>query len=187
MKKEKSKNQIRIFGSLRVMVLCSVFVAISIVCGKYLAIRGGDVLRFSFENLPIILAGMAFGPVAGAAVGVVADLIGCILVGYAINPIITLAGALIGAIGGIMFRVCRKLPWWLCVTLTVTACHTIGSVVVKTIGLAAFYSMPIWELMLWRLLNYVIIGVIEGVLIYILLKNKALRKQLLMYREEDVK
>ena len=65
MKKENNKNRIRIFGSLRVMVLCSVFVAISIVCGKYLAFNVGDFIRFSFENLPIIFAGMAFGYIAG--------------------------------------------------------------------------------------------------------------------------
>ena len=185
MKKDVKNKKIAVFGSLRIMVLCSVFVAISIVCGKYLAIRGGDVLRFSFENMPIILAGIAFGPVAGAAVGIVADLIGCFLVGYAINPIITVAGGLIGAIGGLMYHLCRKLPLWACTAITVTACHITGSVLVKTVGLAAFYSMPLWELMLWRLLNYVIIGIAEGFLIYVLLKNKAFRKQLMINRKED--
>lgn len=185
MKKRVNEQKVALFGSLRVMVLCSVFVAISIVCGKYLAIRGGDVLRFSFENLPIILAGIAFGPVAGAAVGVVADLIGCVLVGYAINPIITVASAFIGAIGGLVYHLCRKMPLWIRVGLTVTLSHLVGSVVIKTAGLAAFYSMPFLELMLWRLLNYVIIGTVEGVLIYVLLKNKAFRKQLMMYRGED--
>ena len=185
MKKRTNDRKVALFGSLRVMVLCSVFVAISIVCGKYLAIRGGDILRFSFENLPIILSGIAFGPVAGAAVGVVADLIGCVLVGYAINPIITVAGGLIGAISGLVYYVCRKAPLWLGATLSVTVSHIIGSVIVKTVGLAVFYSMPLWELMLWRLLNYAIIGTAEGVLIYLLLKNKAFRKQLMMYRGED--
>ena len=83
---------------LRVTVFSALLAAISIVCGKYLAFNMGDFLRFSFENLPIIFAGMAFGPLIGALVGVVADLVGCLLVGYAINPIITVGAAAIGLI-----------------------------------------------------------------------------------------
>ena len=68
------------------LVVCAFLVALSIVCGKFLAIPVGEILRFSFENLPILFAGLAFGPVAGALVGVCADLLGCVLRGYAINP-----------------------------------------------------------------------------------------------------
>ena len=56
---------------LKLTAALAMLAAISIICGKYLAIRGGDILRFSFENLPIIFAGVAFGPVAGALVGIV--------------------------------------------------------------------------------------------------------------------
>lgn len=176
---KKGQKRIAIFGSLQRLAMCSVFVAISIVCGKYLAIRGGEILRFSFENLPIILSGIAFGPVAGAAVGAVADLVGCLLVGYTVNPIITIAGAMIGFLGGIVFRICKKLPMGLSVSIAVAVSHLVGSVVIKTLGLAVFYSIPIFELMLWRLLNYVIIGVLEGVIIYALIKNRAFRRQLM--------
>ena len=34
---------------------------------------GNDFLRISFENLPLLLAGYLFGPLAGGAVGVCAD------------------------------------------------------------------------------------------------------------------
>ncbi len=184
---QRNNTKVAIFGSLRVMALCSVFVAISIVCGKYLAIRGGEVLRFSFENLPIIMSGIAFGPMAGVAVGIVADLVGCMLVGYTINPIITVGGAVIGALSGILFRLLKKAPLWVSVGAVVGVCHIVGSVLIKTFGLAKFYSLPLAELMLWRLLNYVIIGVIEGILIYALLKNKGFRKQLMIHRREAVK
>ncbi len=169
------------------MALCSVFVAISIVCGKYLAIRGGEVLRFSFENLPIILSGIAFGPVAGAAVGIVADLVGCLLVGYTINPIITVGGAAIGLISGILFRLLKRAPLGVSVSVAVGVSHIVGSVIIKTLGLAGFYSLPLLELMLWRLLNYVIIAVIEGMLIYALLGSKEIRRQLMIRRGEAVK
>lgn len=163
---------------LRVTVACSLLVALSIVCGKFLQFPVGEALRFSFENLPILLSGIAFGPLAGALVGIVADLIGCLLVGYAINPLVTLGAAAIGLIGGGVYRLAGKLPHGWRVTLAVVAAHLVGSVVIKTFGLAQFYTLPFTELMLWRLLNYAIVGAAESLLLVALLKNKTLRAML---------
>ena len=80
---------------LRVSVLMAMLSAISIICGKYLAFGVGNVLRFSFENLPIIFASVALGPIPGMLVGIVADLVGCLMVGYTINPLVTLGAAAI--------------------------------------------------------------------------------------------
>lgn len=170
-KKDKSARP------LRVTVACALLVALSIVCGKFLQFPVGEALRFSLENLPILLAGMVFGPLTGALVGIVADLIGCLAVGYAINPLITLGAAAIGLIGGAVYRALR-LSLALRVTLAVAAAHLVGSVVVKTFGLAQFYTLPFVELMLWRLLNYAIVGAAEGLLLTALLKNKTLRSLL---------
>ena len=176
MKKQDQKRP------LTVLVTLSLLVAISIVCGKYLAIRGGDVLRFSFENLPILLAGILFGPLAGAAVGTVADLVGCLLVGYAINPIVTLGAALIGLVSGLLWRFFVRFETFsrhFRLVLVVCFSHFVGSVVVKTFGLAAFYSFPIEVLFLWRLLNYAIIGAIESVILCLLFRNQFFQKQIL--------
>lgn len=169
------------FRDVRVLILLSLLAAISILCGKYLAFpSGGDsVLRFSFENLPILLAAMHFGPIAGMTVGVMADLLGCLMVGYAINPVITAGAAAIGLIGGILPRLLPK-KWHvlLRIAISVLAAHLCGSVIIKTFGLAAYYSMPFTVLMLWRLLNYAIITVLEGALLYLLCKNPAIARQL---------
>ncbi len=154
----------------------SLLVAISIVCGKYLQIGVGEVLRFSFENLPIILAGILFGPIAGAAVGVIADLIGCFMVGYAINPLVMLGAAFVGFTSGFIWKVFVRfetLSYSFCLVLSVCAAHLIGSVGVKTPGLAAWYDFPLWELYLWRLLNYVIIALLESFFLCVLFRNKS--------------
>ena len=155
--------------------------AISIICGKYLAFGVGEVLRFSFENLPIIFAGIAFGPLAGGLVGAVADLIGCILVGYSINPIVTLGAVTVGVTSGGAYRLLKRLgikkrP--LRVGLSVGCAHLIGSVLIKTFGLAMFYTMPVYILMLWRLLNYFIVGMLEAFILMPLMENKMLEHQL---------
>lgn len=175
MKNEASKKHLR--NNLRLLAVSAFLAALSIICGKYLALSLGNVLRFSFENLPILLSGMMFGPVAGALVGAVADVIGCIMVAYPINPLVTMGAACIGLFGGLLFRLTKKLPllWQTCITVILA--HLVASVIVKTYGLAQYYDMPFHILMLWRLLNYVIVGVAEWLLLYTVLKNKALRRR----------
>ena len=163
---------------LAVMVASALLAALSIVFGKYFAIRVSDTMRFSFENLPILLAGMAFGPVTGVLVAVAADLIGCLMVGYTINPIITVGGAVVGLLGGALYRLLSKMPHLFRVTLTVMTAHLIGSVLIKTIGIVVFYHYPLWEWMLWRLFNYTVVGAAETVLLYIILKNRAIQSQI---------
>lgn len=167
--------------ALRLTVFGALLSAVSIVCGKYLAFNMGEFLRFSFENLPIIFAGMAFGPIVGATVGAVADLVGCLLVGYAINPIITVAAAVIGLISGfsVFMPLSRgRFAYILKISVTVMTAHLIGSVIIKSFGLSVFYDMSLPVLMLWRLLNYVIVGTLEGFILYHLMKNKTVELEI---------
>ena len=175
MKKEASQKHLR--SNLRLLAVSAFLAALSIICGKYLALSLGNVLRFSFENLPILLAGMMFGPITGLVVGAVADVVGCVMVAYPINPLVTLGAACVGLFGGLLFRLTRKLPLLWQTFVTVIATHLVASVIVKTVGLAAYYDMPLHILMLWRLLNYVIVGVAEWLLLYTVLKNQALRRR----------
>ena len=133
------------------------------------------------SNLPIMLAGMLFGPIIGAAVALVADLVGCILVGYAVNPVVTVGAVAIGAIGGAVYHLLKKhlaIGHGLCVSLSVIAAHAVGSVLIKTPGLAMFYDMPMGMLFLYRSLNYAIVGSVETVLLYFVTKNKAVSSSL---------
>lgn len=167
--------------ALRLTVFAALLSAISIICGKYLAFNAGEFIRFSFENLPIIFAGMAFGPIIGVAVGVVADLVGCLLVGYAINPIITIGAGVIGLLSGISYFIPKgnaKFSYLLKISLTVAAAHLVGSVIIKSFGLSVFYDLPLIILMLWRLLNYLIVGTVEGFILYHLMKNKRIAHEI---------
>ena len=165
---------------LKLLVVLSLMSALSIVLGKYLAFNIGTVLRFSLENLPIIFSGLAFGPTAGILVGVVADLVGCLLVGYEINPIVTLGAAAIGAVSGLARYIPNKSGGgiWLRVISAELLSHLVGSVIIKTFGLSVYYDMPFFILTLWRLLNYALIGALEGTLIYALLKNHAVQREI---------
>ena len=175
---------------LRLTVFSALLAAISIVCGKYLAFNAGDFIRFSFENLPIIFAGMTFGSPVGAVVGIVADLVGCLLVGYAINPIITVGAGVIGLVSGIYYYLPEKrgrLYHFAKISLTVLAAHIIGSVIIKSCGLSLFYDMPLSMLMVWRLLNYLIVGSVEGFVLYHIMKNRRLMQETRKIMKKDVR
>ncbi len=161
----------------KVLAVTALFSAISIVCGKFLAFNLGDTLRFSFENTPIIIIGYFFGPITASLCGIVADLVGCVLRGYAINPILTLASAYIGFSAGLFFHLFNKINMYLQTFLTLLLCHSVGSVFIKTIGLCLWYGSPFEITLLQRSLNYTVVLIFEYIILIILLKNKLFTNQ----------
>lgn len=171
--------------SVKVVAAAAMLAAVSIICGKYLAFGIGNLMRFSFENLPILFAGITLGPVVGALVGAVADLVGCMLVGYEINPLVTLGAVSIGAISGTTHLLLKKAraSSAFSMTLSIILAHVLGSVVIKSFGLATYYDFPIYILMLWRLLNYVIVGSAECIFILALMRNRAISSAIVSIKE----
>lgn len=60
------------------LTVCALLTALSVVLARLLTIIPSEVSRFSLEAVPILLAGLLFGPLPGAAVGFAADFIGCL-------------------------------------------------------------------------------------------------------------
>ena len=166
------------FGNLKVLITATLFASVSIVCGKFLAFNVGDILRFSFENLPMLLSGIIFGPVCGMITGVVADLVGCIMAGYAINPFITAGAATIGLLSGLVYRTLPSGNRFLPLSATVVIAHFFGSVVVKTIGLSIYFGLPFKFTFMWRSLNYLIVGIAELAVLYVLINHSGFKKQI---------
>ena len=165
-------------SSVRILVTLSALSAIGIILGKFLAFNVTEFMRFSLENITIIFSGIVFGPMLGAVVGAVQDLVGCLAIGYTINPIITLGSASIGAASGGLWLLLRKLPLTVRLAFSVSLSHLLGSVFIKSVGLAVFYYLPFEATVLWRLLNYTIVGAAEIFLLHLLFKSKQLLSQI---------
>lgn len=165
-------------GSVSLSVTLSLLSAIGIILGKYLAFNLTEFMRFSLENTTVIFTGIVFGPFYGAALGALQDIVGCIAVGYTINPIITLGSAAVGLVSGLIYRVTKRLSAPVSISFTVFAAHAVGSVIIKSFGLAVFYALPYGVTVLWRILNYAIVGAVEVFVLYILLKSKPLLAQI---------
>ena len=171
---KKSDSAKNLFSkNLSLLVLCAVLASLSVVLGKFLAINVTNSLRISFESLPILFAGLFLGPLYGALVGTVADLVGCLIVGYSINPIITLGAATIGIISGI-FSKSQKLGKTKKIFFGVFSAHIIGSMIIKTVGLYVYYSTPIGILAL-RLPIYILTASLESYVLYLISKKNVMK------------
>ena len=164
--------------NVKILAVSALFAAISFICGKFLAFNIGDTIRFSFENLPLMLVGILFGPTVGAVTAISADVIGCLLRGYAINPVLTLAAAFIGFASGLIFKAFKSFALPVRLTASVFICHAIGSVIIKTVGLCLWYNLPFYITVIERTLNYLIVAGIELAILIVLLKNKAFVNQM---------
>lgn len=123
------------------------------------------------------MSGIFFGPIAGAIVGACADIIGCLVTGYSINPIITLGAISIGFISGMLFKTTSvdNLKWKLILSIGIS--HIVGSMVIKSIGLYIYYHYAI-SILILRVPLYIVIGSLETTIIYMLIQNNAFKNQL---------
>ncbi len=160
--------------STRRLVECAFFVALSIVLTHVLTISTGFV-RFNLGGLPILLSGILFGPLAGFTVGAVSDLIGGTLMGYSINPFITLGTASIGGIMGLCYRHFPAKKRTLRVLSGVVLANLIGSVIINSLALRIYYGYA-WSVLALRIPNNLIIGTAEFFILCHLLSHKGFLK-----------
>ena len=167
----------KIFISVKTLTISSLLAAMSVVIGmvcKSLMNFGDGLFRISFENLPIILSGIFFGPTVGALVGIVSDVLSYLLSPqiYPINIIVTIGAGVIGLVSGIVSKYIIKKQGYAQIILSASAAHLIGSVIIKSIGLFQFYQWGV----LFRIPTYFVVGAIEILIICLLYKKIGFRR-----------
>lgn len=88
------------------LVAAALFIALSLAV-KPFEVYLLPVARVNFVGVPIIMSGIILGPVWGAAVGLIADVLGFILMdksGATMNVILTLSSVMMGVIPGLIFH-----------------------------------------------------------------------------------
>ena len=158
--------------SVRTLTMLALLTAMSIVFSRVLSISTGFV-RFNLGSLPVLLAALLFGPGAGFAVGAVADIIGGVLSGYAINPLITLGAGAIGFVAGLAWKKLPEMRFGLRLQVSVLLGHFVGSMVITSMALRIFYGYP-WATLAVRIPNALILSAVNTVLLRILLENRSL-------------
>ena len=154
-------------------LLAALSAVIGIICKNLFTFN--IYYRLTFENAPIILAGLLYGPLVGAMVGICADAVSCLMsTNPALNPIISLGAAAVGAISGAIPMVIRRGVKLQTATAVFLA-HLIGQVGIKSIAKMIYFSMP-WQGIFLGLVFSAIVGVMEYLLLSWMRTNKGLVK-----------
>ncbi len=163
--------------NVRVLTLCAMLTAMSVVIGifcKSFLNFGGGLFRITFENLPILMTGILFGPILGGTVGIASDLISYLLSGqiYPPNLIVTAGAALVGIVSGLVAKLFGKERGTASIVLSAGLAHLVGSMIVKPIGLYQFYG---WAT-LWRIPLYCVIAPLEILILCLLFRKQSFRR-----------
>ena len=161
------------------LTVCALLTALSVVLARLLTIIPSEVSRFSLEAVPILLAGLLFGPVPGAAVGFAADFIGCLFSPYGYNPIFCLPPILYGLWAGLLRGFVWQKPTVWRVALAVFPAALCGSVLWQSAALALVYGgeakMAFFlTRLVSRSIQFAVTGVIDTAVVWLLLRRNAL-------------
>lgn len=160
---------------VRTLVFLGALVAMHLVLTRVFVLELGFT-RISLGSVCTILAGLWFGPVAGAVVGFTADIVGCFMKGYAVNPLITLAAILWGVIP-VLFRPLFlkgsrvKKSMWLCAGVTLAS--VISSLGLTTAGLVLFNGFNFFAIMPARIIQFCVMTVVYCVITNLLFFSPA--------------
>ncbi len=136
-------SKVEAFFAPRRLTSMAILIALQIVLARFAGIQVNEGLRISFEAIPIILAGIWLGPMAGFVVGFLSDLFGTLISGYGIYfPPLALTPILNGVLPGLCYRYLFKSNMNLikCVAMIV-ATEIITSLVLGTYTLTWYYQL----------------------------------------------
>ena len=135
-------------------LLASIGAVMSAFFSIELPMGGVKMVEISLTPIPIIIAGVFFGPIAGGLVGFVADTAGFFMgvqLG-AYNPIFSITMALFGVIAGLFYMKSKTNSVWKAIGAT-TVSQVVVSVTLNTLAVWLFYGVPLMVLLPTRLLS----------------------------------
>ena len=108
---QNQKSPLKKTFSTQNLVMMAALIAMQIILSRFLGIQVSETLRISFESIPVILAGMWLGPIPGAVVAVIADLLGTIISGYGVwFPPLVLGPMMVGILSGVSTKYIFRSP-----------------------------------------------------------------------------
>ena len=150
-------------------MLTAISIVVGILCKNYLNF-GNGLFRITFENFPIILAGILYGPAVGGCVGACADILSYVLStqSLAISPIVTLGAITVGVVAGLTSHYIFPKDGIKKTVFSTLIAHVCGSMIIKSFGLYAYYGAAV----LVRVPLYLVIATLETLLLVLLFRNR---------------
>ena len=153
------KNSYKTRWNVKTLVFMALIVAMHLVLTRVFVIELG-AYRIALGSVCTMLGGLWLGPVAGAVCGLAADLLGCFMRGYAINPLITLAAMMWGLLPALMKPMLAdksKKAKTIGIVVIVTVTSLISSLVLTTAGLVLVQGYNFYAIIPGRVVQFVIL------------------------------
>lgn len=144
--------------NIRTLVILALLASLGAIFSAFLSVElnftGVKTVEVSLTPIPVMLAGIFFGPLAGALTGFVADMAGFFMgvQSGAYNPVFSLTMALFGVIAGLFYLRSKKNTIWKATGAALTA-QVVCSIVLNTLIVWLFYGVPIAVLVPPRLIS----------------------------------
>ena len=162
----------------KTLAYCALLAALSVVLARLIIPMPNVTTRFSIEAVPIYLAGMLFGPMAGALVGFSADLVGCLFSGYGYNPLFCLPPILYGVFGGLLRRWLMGKPGLPRLAVSFLPPVVLGSILWQSAALSYVYNSKgsfqasLAYFLSTRTVQFAVTLVLDVLIIYLLMKSR---------------
>lgn len=162
----------------KTLAYCALLAALSVVLARLIIPMPNVTTRFSIEAVPIYLAGMLFGPMAGALVGFSSDLVGCLFSGYGYNPLFCLPPILYGVFGGLLRRWLMGKPGLPRLAVSFLPPVVLGSILWQSAALSYVYNSKgsfqasLVYFLSTRTIQFAVTLVLDVLIIYLLMKSR---------------
>ena len=123
----------------KTLAYCALLAALSVVLARLVIPMPAADTRFSIEAVPMVIAGMLFGPIPGALVGFTADFVGCLFSPYGYNPIFCIPPILYGLFAGLFRNYLAKGVTPLRLVVALLPPVILGSILYQSATLAFMY------------------------------------------------
>lgn len=163
------KNNSKMKWDTRTLVFQGLMIALHIVLARLVVIDLGSY-RITIGSVCTVLTGLWLGPVAGGLNGLLSDLLGCLLKGYAVNPLITVAAILWGVIPGATRSLISgsRVRKTAILSLSIVVTSILATLVFTTAGLVWIIGYNFYAIMPGRIVQWAIMTPIYCVLTAVL-------------------
>lgn len=151
--------------STRTLTTLAMLIAIEIILSRFLSINAWNV-KIGFGFVPVVIAAILYGPLAGGIVGALSDFIGAILFPIgAYFPGFTLTSFLMGVVFGLFLH---KKQGWPQGLAAVGINQFILGLFLNTYWISVLYDSPFVPLLATRVFQSILLTVVQLICIQLL-------------------
>lgn len=144
--------------SVRMITYIGMLTALEIILNRFLSINAWNI-KIGFSFVPVVIAAVLFGPIAGGAVGALGDLLGALL--FPIGPYFpgfTATAFMTGVVFGLFLHKKQTIPR---IAASVLINQLFFSFIVNSFWISILYGSPFVPLLATRIVQVIIVGAVE--------------------------